>query len=137
MQVPGSIAKYRNELGWKQTYVASKLDMTQQAYSDLELSKTNLTEERALQIAVLFKIDVLLIYRPDQQHEIIHTTLDENIKHLYERLKDYVELDKAKDKVIEAKNEVIDMKNALLKTEQELNEVLKEELRREREKKRK
>jgi XRE family transcriptional regulator, regulator of sulfur utilization len=137
MQVPGSIKKERLRLDYTQEYVAGQLAMTQQAYSDLESGKTNLREERARQIARLFDIDMMLIYRPDQEGIGFHTVVDEIIEQLRERLKSDEQVIKSKEEVIKSQQAQLKLEQELLQHYREECERLREELKRERERRRK
>jgi len=52
------IRKYRTQNEFSQEYMASRLNICQEAYSKIELGKTELTLKRLYQIASVFGIPV-------------------------------------------------------------------------------
>jgi transcriptional regulator with XRE-family HTH domain len=114
MQIPGSIRRWRNEASLKQSYMAAKLHMTQQAYSDIETDKTNLAYDKAVEIAALLKIDVSLIWIPDKHNGQINLTPDKEKDLLRELLKEKDAVNKGKDEVIKEKERLIKFLEKLL-----------------------
>ncbi len=52
------IRKYRIQNEFSQEYLASRLNICQEAYSKIELNKTELTLKRLYQLASIFEIPI-------------------------------------------------------------------------------
>lgn len=52
------IRKYRIQNEFSQEYMASRLNICQEAYSKIELNKTELTLKRLYQLASIFEIPI-------------------------------------------------------------------------------
>jgi transcriptional regulator with XRE-family HTH domain len=67
-KVVSDIKIIREQKGYKQDYLAAKLNITQNAYSKIELGYASLTVERLFAIAQIFEMEVidLLNYMPPQ-----------------------------------------------------------------------
>lgn len=63
----------RRFLDWSQSYVAAKMEISQEAYGKIERGKTRITEERLIQIASIFGF---------QPHEMLQMTADELVSKL-------------------------------------------------------
>lgn len=55
--VAANIRKLREHMHYTQEYLAAKLDISQNAYSKIELGYTKITLERLFQIAEILEID--------------------------------------------------------------------------------
>lgn len=63
-EVAANIRKIRQDKNYKQDYLAAKLDMSQNAYSKIELGRSNITLSRLIQIAEVLEVDMLSILKP-------------------------------------------------------------------------
>ena len=70
--IAANIRNKREHRNYTQEYLAAKLDISQNAYSKIELGYTKITVERLFQIADVLEYDItdLLSIKP----EIIHTS---------------------------------------------------------------
>lgn len=57
-----NIKRLRLERNYTQDYLAMKLNISQNAYSKLELGQSKLSLERLLQISEVFEIDITLLF---------------------------------------------------------------------------
>ncbi|GAB2703608.1 hypothetical protein GCM10027037_31820 [Mucilaginibacter koreensis] len=57
--VASNIRKLREQLHYTQEYLAAKLNISQNAYSKIELGYTKITLERLFQIAEILEVDSL------------------------------------------------------------------------------
>ncbi|MDB5030131.1 helix-turn-helix transcriptional regulator [Mucilaginibacter sp.] len=64
--IAASIRKKREFKNYSQEYMAYKLDISQNAYSKIELGYTKITLERLFQIAEVLDINVSELIDPDQ-----------------------------------------------------------------------
>ncbi len=64
--VASNIRKIREQLHYTQEYLAVKLDISQNAYSKIELGYTKITLERIFQIADILGVDVLDLIQSNQ-----------------------------------------------------------------------
>ncbi|GAA3981503.1 helix-turn-helix domain-containing protein [Mucilaginibacter dorajii] len=62
--IAANIRNTREQLNYTQEYLAAKLNISQNAYSKIELGYTKITVERLFQIAAILEVDI---------HEIINT----------------------------------------------------------------
>lgn len=53
-----NIRKTREQLNYTQEYLAAKLNISQNAYSKIELGYTKITVERLFQIAAVLEVDI-------------------------------------------------------------------------------
>ncbi|OOQ59100.1 helix-turn-helix domain-containing protein [Mucilaginibacter pedocola] len=63
--VATNIRNKREELNYTQEYLAAKLNISQNAYSKIELGYTKITLERLFQIADVFNIDLMELVNTD------------------------------------------------------------------------
>jgi transcriptional regulator with XRE-family HTH domain len=61
-----NIRKLRENRNYTQEYLAAKLDISQNAYSKIELGYTKITVERLFQIAEILDFDVIDFISPDK-----------------------------------------------------------------------
>jgi transcriptional regulator with XRE-family HTH domain len=66
-----NIRKIREHLNYTQEYLAMKLDISQNAYSKIELGYTKITLERLYQIAQVLEVDVIELIKADST-EALH-----------------------------------------------------------------
>jgi transcriptional regulator with XRE-family HTH domain len=59
-----TIRERRIHLNYKQEYVAAKLGVSQNAYSKLELGRSQLTVKRLMQVCQILEADVCEMLRP-------------------------------------------------------------------------
>ncbi len=100
MQIPGSIRKWRLERGYKQQYLANKLGITQQAFSDIENGDTKLKPEVAVKIAAILDIPIASIYAEKRHTEPL-------LVDIATHLELSKELMQAKDKIISLQEIII------------------------------
>ncbi|WCT12683.1 helix-turn-helix domain-containing protein [Mucilaginibacter jinjuensis] len=62
--VAAHIRKIREDRNYTQDYLAAKLEMSQNAYSKIELGQSNITINRLMCIADILEVDVVNIIRP-------------------------------------------------------------------------
>ncbi|EDM37496.1 possible transcriptional regulator [Pedobacter sp. BAL39] len=62
--VAGNIKKIRKIKSLTQEFLAAKLDISQNAYSKIELGHSKLTVERMYQIADILNVDVIQLLSP-------------------------------------------------------------------------
>lgn len=67
------IRELRDRNAWSQEYVANELNMSQPAYCNLELDKTQLSLERAEKLATLYNVP-LSIFSKEQNSTINYNT---------------------------------------------------------------
>lgn len=67
------IRELRDRNAWSQEYVANELNMSQPAYCNLELDKTQLSLERAEKLAALYNVP-LSIFSKEQNSTINYNT---------------------------------------------------------------
>ncbi|MEN5055400.1 helix-turn-helix transcriptional regulator [Sphingobacterium kitahiroshimense] len=67
------IRELRDRNAWSQEYVANELNMSQPAYCNLELDKTQLSLERAEKLAALYNVP-LSIFSKEQSSTINYNT---------------------------------------------------------------
>lgn len=67
------IRELRDQNTWSQEYVANELNMSQPAYCNLELDKTQLSLERAQKLATLYNVP-LSIFSKEQNSTINYNT---------------------------------------------------------------
>lgn len=99
---PSPIRIMRESNGYSQEYVASKLDITQQAYSNIEKNPENATVKRLKQISTIFSVPVTSLIGESEHYiqqnfqqqggqaaTVIHVQgVPEHERQLYERLVD-------------------------------------------------
>lgn len=96
MKLGSKIRKIRELRGYNQDFLASKLDISQRAYSKLERDQTKLDWERLVQIASILDIepidlvsfdDSLIFNNCSQSGKIntINNNITDELKSLYER----------------------------------------------------
>jgi transcriptional regulator with XRE-family HTH domain len=56
--IAANIRRTREQLNYTQEYLAAKLNISQNAYSKIELGYTKITVERLLQIAAILEVNV-------------------------------------------------------------------------------
>lgn len=56
--IAANIRRTREQLNYTQEYLAAKLNISQNAYSKIELGYTKITVERLFQIAAILEVDV-------------------------------------------------------------------------------
>ncbi len=97
---PSTIRVIRESNGLSQDYVASRLDITQQAYSNIEKHPDNASVKRLRQLAEVFSVPVTSLIGESEQYiqqnfqqqggqaaTVIHVQgMPENERKLYERL---------------------------------------------------
>ncbi len=97
---PSTIRVIRESNGLSQEYVASKLEITQQAYSNIEKHPDNASIKRLRQLAEVFSVPVTSLIGESEQYiqqnfqqqggqaaTVIHVQgMPENERKLYERL---------------------------------------------------
>ncbi len=97
---PSTIRIIRESNGYSQEYVASKLEITQQAYSNIEKNPENASVKRLKQISSIFSVPVTSLIGESEHYvqqnfqqqggqaaTIIHVQgMPENERQLYERL---------------------------------------------------
>jgi transcriptional regulator with XRE-family HTH domain len=97
---PSTIRMIRESNGFSQEYVASKLEITQQAYSNIEKNPENASVKRLKQISSIFSVPVTSLIGESEHYvqqnfqqqggqaaTIIHVQgMPENERQLYERL---------------------------------------------------
>ncbi|MCL9980948.1 MAG: helix-turn-helix domain-containing protein [Bacteroidia bacterium] len=97
---PSTIRIIRESNGFSQEYVASKLEITQQAYSNIEKNPENASVKRLKQISSIFSVPVTSLIGESEHYvqqnfqqqggqaaTIIHVQgMPENERQLYERL---------------------------------------------------
>lgn len=93
---PSTIRIIRETNGFSQEYVASKLEITQQAYSNIEKNPENVSIKRLKQISDVFSVSVTSLIGESEHNfqqqggqaaTIIHVQgVAENERQLYERL---------------------------------------------------
>ena len=66
--VASNIRKIREYRNYTQDYLAAKLEISQNAYSKIELGYSKLTLDRLFHIAIILDVDVkeILYFNPDQ-----------------------------------------------------------------------
>lgn len=66
--VAGNIRKIREYRNYTQDYLAAKLEISQNAYSKIELGYSKLTLDRLFHIAIILGVEVtqLLYFNPEQ-----------------------------------------------------------------------
>ena len=66
--VANNIRKIREYRNYTQDYLAAKLEISQNAYSKIELGYSKLTLDRLFHIAIILDVDVkeILYFNPDQ-----------------------------------------------------------------------
>ena len=65
-KITRSIRKIREEKNFSQEYMATRLNISQNTYSKLELGYTALTVERLIQIAAILEISIIDLLMPDK-----------------------------------------------------------------------
>lgn len=71
-----NIRKIREHRNYTQEYLAMKLDISQNAYSKIELGYTKITLERLYQIAQILEVDLVELIRNDGG-EVLHLVNDQ------------------------------------------------------------
>lgn len=66
-----NIRKIREHLNYTQEYLAMKLNISQNAYSKIELGYTKITLERLYQIAHVLEVDLVELIKADDT-EVLH-----------------------------------------------------------------
>jgi transcriptional regulator with XRE-family HTH domain len=66
-----NIRKIREHLNYTQEYLAMKLNISQNAYSKIELGYTKITLERLYQIAQVLEVDLIELIKADDT-EVLH-----------------------------------------------------------------
>jgi len=66
-----NIRKIREHLNYTQEYLAMKLNISQNAYSKIELGYTKITLERLYQIAQVLEVDLIELIKADST-EALH-----------------------------------------------------------------
>ncbi len=73
-KVAANIRKIRELKNYTQDYLAAKLEISQNAYSKIELGYTKLTLKRLFHIALILEIDCNdLLLHEEEDHEIMKT----------------------------------------------------------------
>lgn len=117
MEISKKIKKLRDTNGYSQDYIAEKIGISQAAYSKIESGQTNITIERANQLAKLYDIDTEYFFSSDDGKNIhygqdnsygpIHTNNnyfnDDRINELYSNLIN------EKNKIIQEYKEIINI----------------------------
>ncbi|MEO3406404.1 helix-turn-helix transcriptional regulator [Mucilaginibacter sp. CAU 1740] len=65
-KITRNIRKIREEKNFSQEYMATRLHISQNTYSKLELGYTALTVERLIQIAAILEISIIDLLMPDK-----------------------------------------------------------------------
>lgn len=65
-EVASNIRKIREHKNYTQDYLAAKLDISQNAYSKIELGYSKLTLDRLFQIAVILEVEVMQLLYPEK-----------------------------------------------------------------------
>lgn len=65
--VAGNIRKIREYKNYTQDYLAAKLEISQNAYSKIELGYSKLTLDRLFHIAIILEVDVNELLHFDQE----------------------------------------------------------------------
>ena len=65
-KITDNIRKVRENKGFSQEYMATRLHISQNTYSKLELGYTALTIERLIQIAAILEISIIDLLNPDK-----------------------------------------------------------------------
>lgn len=63
-EVAAHIRKIRESRNYTQDYLAAKLEMSQNAYSKIELGQSNITLTRLCRIAEILEVDLVDLLRP-------------------------------------------------------------------------
>jgi len=64
--VAANIRKRREDLNYTQEYLAAKLNISQNAYSKIELGYTKITVERLFQIADILESELAILINPNK-----------------------------------------------------------------------
>ncbi|MEE1946178.1 helix-turn-helix transcriptional regulator [Pedobacter sp. KR3-3] len=65
-EVASTIRKIREQKNYTQDYLAAKLDISQNAYSKIELGYSKITLDRLFQIAVILEVEVMQLLYPEK-----------------------------------------------------------------------
>lgn len=65
-EVASNIRKIREHKNYTQDYLAAKLDISQNAYSKIELGYSKLTLDRLFQIAIILEVEVMQLLYPEK-----------------------------------------------------------------------
>jgi transcriptional regulator with XRE-family HTH domain len=65
-KITRDIRRIREQKNFSQEYMATRLHISQNTYSKLELGYTSLTVERLIQIAAIFEISIIDLLIPDK-----------------------------------------------------------------------
>ncbi|MBE7176215.1 MAG: helix-turn-helix transcriptional regulator [Mucilaginibacter polytrichastri] len=68
--VAANIRKIREYRNYTQEYLAAKLQISQNAYSRIELGYTRLTLERFFHIALILEVDEVELLKSDENHTV-------------------------------------------------------------------
>lgn len=63
--VVNNIRKVREHRNYTQDYIASKLHISQNAYSKVELGLTSITINRIIELAIILEVEVKLLLKTD------------------------------------------------------------------------
>jgi transcriptional regulator with XRE-family HTH domain len=66
-EISAHIRKIRESRNYTQDYLAAKLNMSQNAYSKIELGLSNINLSRLMRIAEILEVDVVDIIKPPVQ----------------------------------------------------------------------
>ncbi|MVN92249.1 helix-turn-helix domain-containing protein [Mucilaginibacter aquatilis] len=69
--VATNIRKIREYRNYTQEYLAVKLDISQNAYSKIELGYTKITLERLFQIALILEVDVIELIKANDNEVML------------------------------------------------------------------
>lgn len=102
-QIGARIRSYRELKGYSQDYMARKLHISSSAYSRIERAEVNLTIEKLIQIAEIFKVELEQILFGDDHHSK-HSNLKANDPEV-----DYALILTEKSKLAEAYRQQIEL----------------------------
>lgn len=69
-EVASNIRKIREHKNYTQDYLAAKLDISQNAYSKIELGYSKLTLDRLFQIAIILEVEVMQLLYPEKTERL-------------------------------------------------------------------
>ena len=69
-EVASNIRKIREQKNYTQDYLAAKLDISQNAYSKIELGYSKLTLDRLFQIAIILEVEVMQLHYPEKAENL-------------------------------------------------------------------
>ena len=82
MKINDKVRFMRKERGWAQEFMAEKLDMTPNSYSNIERGITDIQNSRLEQIAKVFGVDLLDLYNFGEKSIYLVGDNNQNIQNL-------------------------------------------------------